>query len=131
MTEYVLSTSSLVVHREDCPLINRPRTDYWNQPWGEESRSEYDRACGRCLPDGIPDLLDAPRPGRTAQERAAARRRVEQDRLTLDEAKAMLNEMAHLLQRARPDGHDRGNNASWGRARKRLVSRLIDLGVWE
>lgn len=38
--------------------------------------------------------------------------------------------MAHLLQGAKPDDNDRGNRMTWGRKRKALVNRVIDLGWW-
>lgn len=53
------------------------------------------------------------------------------DSLTLEEARALLSEAAHLLQEAKPKQHtDRGLAMHWGRRRKALVNRVIELDVW-
>jgi hypothetical protein len=55
VTDYMVNTSSNTVHRPDCSVVLRARTDKWLAPWQGVGRAEHDKACGYCLPDGLPN----------------------------------------------------------------------------
>jgi hypothetical protein len=55
VTDYLVNTQSNVVHKSDCSVVLRARTSSWLGPWRGVGRAEHDKACGYCLPDGLPD----------------------------------------------------------------------------
>lgn len=120
-TGYLMSSDSLVVHKVTCPALRGGSGDRWASEWRPDDKDHrHERPCRRCLPDGVPGVLDA----------TPAPPKADPRRMTMREMQVSLAEAADLLQDARPAGHDPGNNRRWGRRRKALIDRLIDAEVW-